>query len=606
MTHPASRETDADPGRSDPVPYSGPIPRLAAWIATLAAAVAAFLAFSPALAADFVNYDDTGLFVDNPAFRGLRAENLRWMFTTALAGHWAPLTWISHGLDYVASGLDPHAFHRTNLLLHAANAAMFCVLAAKLLAIALPREAESSPSAVWIAAGAAALLFGVHPLRTETVAWITERRGLLCTFFFLPAMLAYLKAVRPGRIELASSRWYLASILLLAMALMSKGLGLAFAAIVVVLDVYPLRRPLRGPNASAVWLQKLPFFALGLASAMTSSWAANFLPGTMKSLEEWGIAERLGTALLGLGYYVEKTLWPTRLAALVELPYRFDFSAPSFLVTAACVVAAASGIWIARKRAPALAAAAAVYVLALLPVLGLLQAGPQLVAERYSYLACMPWAILAGAGILVALARSGAAVRAALLAAVAATVALLVPLSRAQARTWTDSRTLFEHAIAVGRASSVAHVSLGGLALAAKDPATAIEHYQAAVAIRPDQGKAWFDLGIVYARAGRLEEAEHAGLQAVKWMKPAFMPLVNLGNLYRNKLSRLDDAITVYRRAVADAEAMRRLGSPVPYLVLGSALREKGMEEEGRRYLELAARFPETRAEALRELAARP
>ncbi len=566
------------------------------------AAVAAFLAFAPALGADFVNYDDTGLFVDNPAFRGLAPENVRWMFTTALAGHWAPLTWVSHGLDFVASGLDPHAFHRTNLLLHAANAAMFCVLAARLLAIARPREAGASSNALWVAAGAAALLFGVHPLRAETVAWITERRGLLCTFFFLPAMLAYLKAVRPGSVPLASTGWYLASIALLACALLSKGLGLAFAAIIVVLDFYPLRRP----RVRDVWVQKLPFFALGLASAMTSSWAANFLPGTMKSLSEWGIGERLGTAILGLAFYVEKTVWPTRLAALVELPFTFDFAAPGFVVAAIGVIVAAVAIVLARKRAPALAAAAAVYVLALLPVLGLLQAGPQLVADRYSYLACMPWAILAGGGILTALERWTPAARGALLAAAAAAAVVLVLLSRAQAETWKDSRSLFEHAIAVGQRSSVAYVSLGGLALEADDTANAIANYEAAVAIRPDQGKAWFDLGILYARAGRLEEAEHADLEAVKSMKPAFQPLVNTGNLYRNRLGRLDDAIAMYRRAVADAEGMRQLGSPVPYLCLGSALRQKGREDEGRRFLELAARYPETRAEALRELGSKP
>jgi tetratricopeptide (TPR) repeat protein len=582
----------------DPVPYSGP----ATYVAAAIAAVAVWLAFAPVLDAGFVNYDDTGLFVDNPAFRGLGPDNLRWMFASVMAGHWAPLTWISHAIDFLASGLDPQAFHRTNLVLHAANAALFCVLAARILALARPREAHERPAALSTAACVAALLFAVHPLRAESVGWITERRGLLCAFFLMPALLAYLRAVRPGEVRLASKGAYALSIALLALALLSKGLGLTFAAILVVLDVYPLRRPL----VRAVWVQKIPFLALGLASAIVSARAASFLPGIVKTLDEWGIGERIAQSFLGLAFYLQKTLWPAHLAAVVELPWRFHFADPRFLVRAAGVVALAVGIVLARKRAPALACAGAAYALAIAPVIGLAQAGPQLVADRYSYIACMPWALLAGGGILLALDRASSTIRVALLAACAAVVVALSFASRAQSATWHDSRALFEHAIEVGHASSVAHVNLGGLELETGNEAGAIEHFLAATRIRPDQGRAWFNLGILYARQGRLEDAERADLEAVRTMKPAFQPLVNLGNLYRNKMGRLDDAIAAYRRAVADAESTRVLGSPVPYLVLGSALREKGSLAEARKYLDLAARFEPTRPEALRELGSLP
>ena len=578
----------------------GPVPG-SVYVAAAIAAVAAWIAFSPVLDAGFVNYDDTGLFVDNPMFRGLGVENLRWMFTTTMAGHWAPLAWVSHAIDFLASGLDPKAFHRTNLILHAANAALFCLLAARLLAIARPREAREQPWALSTAACVAAVFFAVHPLRAESVGWITERRGLLSAFFLLPALLAYLRAVRPGEVELASKGWYALSIALLALALLSKGLGLTFAAILVVIDVYPLRRPL----ARAVWVQKLPFLALGVASALLSTWAAGFLPGTVKTLEEWGIAERIGQSFLGLAFYLQKTLWPAHLAAVVELPWRFHFEDPRFLVRAAAVVALAIGILLARRRAPALASAGAAYVVAIAPVLGLAQAGPQLVADRYSYVACMPWALLVGGGLWIALDRAGA-FRVVLLSAFAAVVVALAFASRAQSATWHDSRSLFEHAIAVGHDSSVAHVNLGGLELEAGNEAGAVEHYLAATRIRPDQGRAWFNLGIIYGRQGRLEDAERADLDAVRTMKPAFQPLVNLGNLYRNKMGRLDAAIAAYRQAVVDAESTRVLGSPVPYLVLGAALREKGEALEARRYLELAARYEPTRPEALRELGALP
>jgi tetratricopeptide (TPR) repeat protein len=583
--------------------------RAAAVLAPLTVAALAFAAFAPALSADFVNYDDVDLFVHNPAFRGLGARNLAWMFTTTQMGHYAPLTWLSHAFDFVCSGLDPAAFHRTNLALHALNAALFCIVAGRLLAAARPAEARARPIALHVSAAIAATLFAVHPLRAETVAWITERRGLLDALFLLPALLCYLRACPPGSSRLASRGAYLASIVLLLLSLLSKGIGMTFFGVLLVLDFYPLRRlPANAKawwtaDARRVWIQKLPFLLLGIAFVVVSAWAQASAPDTVKTLEQWGPLARIGQALFGLAFYVRKTLLPVDLAALVELPARFDFGEPRFLWSAVGVALGAAAILLTRKRAPAWTAAASVYVLVLAPVLGGFQSGPQLVADRYSYVACMPWAVLAGAGALVALDRRPALARSALAVAAPALVVVLFALSRLQAATWHDSRTLWSHAIVAGESSSVAHVNLGGLDMEAGDDASAIEHFLAATRVRPDQGLAWFDLGIAYARVGRLEDAERADLEASRTMTPAYKALVNLGNLYMNRMGRLDDAIAAYRAAVADAEAsVPGLQSPVPHLVLGVALRRKGLDAEGRAELEIAARHPATRAEALREL----
>ncbi len=323
----------------------------------------------------------------------------------------------------------------------------------------------------------------------------------------------------------------------------------------------------------------------------------------MRTLDQWGPAARIGQVFFGLAFYVRKTLLPFDLAAVVELPTRFDFAESRFLLGAVGVVSASVAIFLARKRAPALAAGAVVYALVLAPVLGLLQAGPQLVADRYSYVACMPWALLAGGAVLIAVDRWPRPVARALLAVATLVLAVLFVLSRRQAATWADSATLWNHAIEAGEDSSVARVNLGGLLAEAGDDAGAIEDYLAATRLRPDNGVAWFNLGILYARGDRLEEAERADREACRTMTPAYMAFVNLGNLYRNRMGRLDDAIEAYRAAVADSEATGpHMDSPVPHLVLGVALRRKGLEEEGRRHLEIAAHHPETRAEALREL----
>jgi protein O-mannosyl-transferase len=174
----------------------------AAWGAALLVSALAILPFLPTLGGQFLNWDDGINFVTNPGFRGLGWAQLRWMATTTLLGHWIPVTWLSLGVNYVLGGLDPWGYHLGNLLLHAANAAVLYVIAKRLLARAWG-AAVPEPALIGGAAFAA-LLFAVHPLRVESVAWITERRDLLSGLFFLAAVWAYLRAVsdapapRPG------------------------------------------------------------------------------------------------------------------------------------------------------------------------------------------------------------------------------------------------------------------------------------------------------------------------------------------------------------------------------------------------------------------------
>jgi tetratricopeptide (TPR) repeat protein len=583
--------------------------RLGALVALLAGAVA-FAAFQPALRAGFLNFDDDFLYVQSAEYRGLDARRLAWMFTTTRLGHYAPLTWLTAALDFAMSGLDPRAFHRTNLILHASNAALFCLVAVRLVREAQPERADAHPFALRIASGVAAILFAVHPLRTESVAWVTERRGLLGAFFLLLALLAWLRACAPRRAELASRAWYFAALLALTASLLSKGLGMTFVATTIALDVYPLRR-LPGRVSAwwkkdfrAVWLQKVPVFLLGAASAWVSAWAARSAGNTVRTLEQWGPLARVGQAGYGLLFYVQKTLWPAGLAPLHELPYRYDAVEPRFLASLVAVAVLLPILFRLRRSMPWLAAAAAGYGIALAPVLGFAQAGPQLVADRYSYVACMPWALVAGGALLLAWSRvRGTIFRAATAAVLIALSALLFALCRKQTEVWHDSRALWTRVLEAGEPSSIAHNNLGAMDGADGRYETAIEHLQAALAIRPGEGRAWFNLGLFYTAEDRLAEAERAYREARKTMTPAADPLVNLGNLYLNRLNRIDDAVAAFREAVADVEsAGPRRFSPLPYLGLGVALERKGETAEARRTLEFAAQFPETRERALQAL----
>jgi hypothetical protein len=218
-------------------PTGGDMNRLGRWLPILAA-ILAFVAFLPALRAGFVNWDDEAGFLTNTAYRGLGWTEIRWAFTTTLLGHWSPLAWITWSVNYVTGGLEPWGYHLGNLLLHAGNVVLVWLLARRLLA----SGSDESLTNRSVAAGAtlAALLWGLHPLRAEPVAWVSARRDLLCGFFYLLAALAYLRGVAGG--AAIQPRWWGLSLAAFAAALSSKSIAMTLPLSLLLVDAYPLRR----------------------------------------------------------------------------------------------------------------------------------------------------------------------------------------------------------------------------------------------------------------------------------------------------------------------------------------------------------------------------
>src|SRR6185503_700031 len=208
------------------------------WIVPLAIALVTLLAFLPALQGQFVSWDDPLNFLNNPSYRGLGAAQLKWMWTTTLTGHYIPITWMTLGLNYVLGGMHPFGYHLVNLLLHACNAVLLYFLALRLYrAAGLP--ADSNWKGVSVSAVFAALFFALHPLRVESVAWVTERRDVLSLFFFLTSVLCYLRAVRtPERFKL----WYGVALAAFIAGVLSKAIVVTLPAALLLLNVYPLRR----------------------------------------------------------------------------------------------------------------------------------------------------------------------------------------------------------------------------------------------------------------------------------------------------------------------------------------------------------------------------
>ncbi|MGH7402566.1 MAG: hypothetical protein ACREKQ_09080, partial [Candidatus Rokuibacteriota bacterium] len=193
--------------------------------------------FLPVLRAGFVDWDDPINFLENPYYRGLGWRQLRWMLSASVMGHWIPVTWLTLGADFAVWGMNPFGYHLTNLLLHTASAVLFYFVSRRLLGLAMPASSSGARS---LGAAAAALFFAVHPLRVESVAWITERRDLTSGFFFLLTILAYLRAhERPPEVR---TGWRLAALVFAALALASKSIVMGLPLVLLILDVYPLGR----------------------------------------------------------------------------------------------------------------------------------------------------------------------------------------------------------------------------------------------------------------------------------------------------------------------------------------------------------------------------
>jgi tetratricopeptide (TPR) repeat protein len=397
--------------------------------------------------------------------------------------------------------MAPRGYHLTSLLLHAATAVAFALVAHRLL--------RGRPHA-WLGAAVAALLFAVHPLRVESVAWITERRDVLSGGFYVLTILLYLRYA-DGR---AGRRAYLAAIGTSALALLSKSMAVSLPAVLIVLDVYPLGR-LGGrtgwttPVARRVWREKVPFVVLAAAAAGIT-FAAMHGIGNLAPTAVVSIPERVTVGLYALAFYLWKTIVPLGLSPLYERPVMVDPLDWRFAVAGAGVLAFTVLAVVRTRRWPALTAAWVAYVAILLPVLGIFQTAYHLAADRYTYLATLPWALLAAGGLLAAgdalERRLGAS--AWRLAGAAGGLALLAlaALTWRQVHIWHDTETLWTHALAVSP-SATAHYNLGVELMTRQRRADAIAHYRRALEINPRHADAHTNLGAALLQEGRLPEA---------------------------------------------------------------------------------------------------
>jgi len=561
----------------------------------LGIALVAMVVFLPGLDGAFLEWDDRTNFLQNPHYRGFGLAQLRWMATTGLMGHWIPLTWFSLAVDWSLWGLEPFGYHLTSLILHGTAAALFYFVARRLLARAQPRAGDPT---VTLGAGVAALFFAIHPLRVESVAWITERRDVLSGLFFLATTLVYLgRWTADGTLRPRGRLRYAVSLIFFAAAVLSKSMTVTLPAVLVILDVYPLRRlgPAAGgwltPRARAVWLEKIPYLLLS-AATIAVTFAIHRGNENLATMDQYGLVDRLALCANSLVFYLWKTLVPIGLSPMYELPATLEPWRWPFVGAAVLALAITAATLARARRWPALLAAWIAYGIMLIPVSGLFQNGFQFAADRYTYLPCLPWALLAGAGVAQVVTGGGPGRRARTAIAVTGfAFVVLGTLSWRQTHVWHDTESLWLRVLAIGP-SSVAHSNLGLLFARAGDTRAAIPHYQAALALRPTYAEAWNNLALTQVEEGDLPGAEKSLAEAIR-LKPRYATAWSNLGMVRARQGQAGEAITAYREALRLSP-----GHADAHGNLGATLDAEGRGDEAFPHLREAARLRPDSAEA--------
>jgi len=526
----------------------------------LLVAALTFAVFLPALRNGFVDWDDSENILTNMRFRGLGWEQLKWMFTTFHLGHYQPLSWLTLGSDYLVWGMDAFGYHLTNVLLHSLNAAVFYVLCVELFTLASDKDALKDRTGLRLSAGFSALLFSIHPLRVESVAWVTERRDVLSGLFFLLALIFYIKPRSAGAKAASFGRLHVLPFTAFLLSLLSKAMAITMPAVLVLADIYPLGRlptdPRRwtGREFRHLWLEKIPYLAAAAAFA-AAAYAAQAEIGALVTYKKLEFFSRLPHIIFAAFFYIWKTLLPLNLAPYYKLTDGLAGWLPLAVALVLLVLAAAAA---ARKGRPAALAALAFYLITLSPVMNIVKAYSSPAADRYSYIPCLGFAALAGWAVRAGRRRSYPGISGAVSALACLALLWFGWLAWGQEKTWRDSEILWRHAITANPQLEMAHNKLAIILIHTGRLEEAVKECDEALRINPNH---------LNARANMV------------------IALSNLGNAMTAR-GKLDEAVSQYRAALSydPGYANARNG-------LGAVLARQGKREEARKQFQEAVRL---------------
>lgn len=498
---------------------------------------------------DFTNTDDQLFVTENAVVQqGLTSQSVRWAFTSTWQSIWQPLTWLSYMLDREMSGgatasswdaSGARVFHLTNLALHLANVLLLYAFLSRITGLR------------WRSAFVA-LLFAVHPLHVESVAWVAERKDVLSTFFWILTMWAYVSYTRRPTVGR-----YLLSVAAFVLGLMAKPMLVTLPIVLLLLDYWPLNRLAtqdRPKPRRLTWLdlvrEKAPFLIIAAASSM-GTFVVMRITGGIRASTDFPILTRIVNAVVNYARYVWMMLWPKSLA--VFYPDRGSML-PIWMICLSVAALVSISVFALRstKRRPYVLFGWLWYVVTLLPVCGLVQQGLLTTADHYAYVPLIGLFVIVAWGIpdLAAAVAHKAPSRQRWLAIPAAIVGLaLIVLSYVQVGYWQNSETLFTHALKVTKNNSAASFCMGSVLNGRGDRAGAIRMYREALRIDPRFEDAEFGLGTAFAEEGKVDEAILHLQKAVKLRPDYLKARGNLGVMLAGK-GKLDAAIAQYKEAL--------------------------------------------------------
>jgi tetratricopeptide (TPR) repeat protein len=584
-----------------------------AWLIAAALALLTYVAFAPALDCDFVNLDDPDYVLNNTHVKaGLNADGISWAFKSFAYGNWHPLTWLSLESDSSLwqkpdeSGPDPRGFHLTNVLVHAASAALLFLTLRALTGV------------VWPSAAAAAL-FAVHPLRVESVAWVAERKDVLSTFFGILTLLAYAYYVRKP-----SASRYLAVVAAFVLSLMSKPMMITLPCLFLVLDWWPLNRAHGKRDIAWLAIEKVPLITLVAVSSVVT-FVAQSRGGAVMDLETFPLLDRFENAPISYVEYLRKTFWPTGLAVFYphrSYPWGAGLALPTVVGATAIVIVFTIATFLLRKRAPYLLAGWLWYLGTLVPVIGIVQVGDQSHADRYTYFPQIGLLIAVCWGV-ADLARRWPVP--ALVSAVAAVAALCV-LTHRQLEVWESSEKLWRHDLATTDASPLAltdlgvdlsaqgrydeaddylckslalssksvftHINRGNLLLALNRLPEAESEFATACDLQPNYPHPLTQLAEVLLRENKLKDAAKKNQEALQ-LAPEFAAALCNQGLIEIADDKPDEAMRQFREAIRLQPDLAAAHSG-----LGMLLLQKRKIDEGFEHLHKAVRYKPRSGEA--------
>jgi protein O-mannosyl-transferase len=517
------------------------------------------LVYSQILSHDFVNFDDDGYVYNNQYVRsGISGRGINYAFTTMDKGNWIPLTWLSHMLDVQFFGLNPGGHHFINLLFHIFNSSLLFVF--------LKTNTQKLYSSLIVA-----ILFAIHPLHVESVAWISERKDVLSTFLFILTLIMYSKYAKQ-----LTLKNYILTLSFFLTGLIAKPMLVTLPIILVFIDIWPVQRISLSQNFDQfrnnkiIITEKIPFVLISIIFSFIAIWSQK-IGGTVASSTRYPPLTRLMNALLSYAMYIYKMIWPLKLAVFYPYERNIDFS--YVILSALLLLSISSLVVFISKKHPYVFVGWFWFLTTLLPVIGIVKIGTQSMADRYTYIPLIGLfiGIVWGMRYLVIKLNVKKYI---ILIFVCFVISFYLTITWQQIKTWKNSYTLFEHALSVTTNNWVAHLNFGEILFDQGRIDDAIAHYNQALEYNSSFELAYLNLGTAFAKKGLIDDSINYYKKAIKINNNLQAAWINLGNAYFRK-GRLDKALVYYHQAIRV-----KSDNPEAYNGIGAVMVKKGEKKK--------------------------